>query len=200
MADQWVCQISPTDDTFVDNANPNQQFGDEFEIYIGNLSGGQVRRAYLKFDISSIPEGATIVDAELVLTVSGESDCNISAHNVFDCSWNEDSITWDTAPIFDPHATVDVFFFGGSAYSFAWTVTPDVTLAYSELDSDKTYCTMLKLHDESVNGYVVARTKESTGLGKPYLEITYVPEPATMSLLAVGGLSVLAYAWRRRRN
>ena len=30
--------------------------------------------------------------------------------------------------------------------------------------------------------------------------ITMVPEPSTMSLLAASGLSVLAYAWRRRRS
>ena len=30
--------------------------------------------------------------------------------------------------------------------------------------------------------------------------ITVVPEPATTSLLAVGGLSLLTYAWRRRRS
>ena len=110
IAGQSVLKFLPTDDACVDIAEPDRNFGQDSELYIGDRPEGGVSRSYLKFDINPIPEGATIIDAELVLTISGESNCNISAHNVSDCSWGESSITWNNAPEFEPESTVDGFF------------------------------------------------------------------------------------------
>ena len=114
-----ILQFLPTDDAFVDNFGPNQNFGSEADLYIGNRSMGETCRSYLKFDINPIPEGATIVNAQLVLNANGESDCYISAHNVIDTFWSEDLIIWDNAPGFEPVPTFDVYYMTGSAWSFA---------------------------------------------------------------------------------
>ena len=36
--------------------------------------------------------------------------------------------------------------------------------------------------------------------GTPYIVVTTVPEPSTLALLGTSAISLLAYAWRRRRR
>jgi len=172
-------QILPTDDAFVDNVMDSDSFGSDTDLYIGNSPTGGLRRSYLKFDLSEIPAGSTITNAELVLTISSDggsaSDCNIAVHNVPDSSWSEGGTTplvWNNAPGYDPCTTANVYFLCGSAYSFAWSVTVDVNAAFTAASH---YSAAVKLEDEATDIYVVAHSKESLVADKPYLEVTYEP-------------------------
>jgi len=98
-----------------------------------------------------------------------------------------------------------------------YTTTNKASLALTEYNYNKPVFTdvtalVKDMKDEGNQGFVIIQTAgswdpwfqgdEQTQLGddgyyaKPTLYITYVPEPATMSLLAIGGLGVLL---RRKR-
>ena len=49
------------------------------------------------------------------------------------------------------------------------------------------------------NGQIVGQGINSQGQSDAFL-LTPVPEPGTLALLAIGAVSLLAYAWRRRRQ
>ena len=86
----------PVADTWVDAWTPNANYGSRAELY---LRSGGIKGALLKFDISSIPVGATVVDAQLTLQrqpdlVPGpDHPFTVSAYQIYR-DWNETEATW----------------------------------------------------------------------------------------------------------
>ena len=98
--------ISPTDDSYVDQANPNSIYGSETYLEIASKTDGK-RRSFLKFDLSdNVPSDALVVGAELDLYFYwGENydalhDAGVlmEAREVDDDSWSESTINWNNAP------------------------------------------------------------------------------------------------------
>lgn len=98
--------ISPTDDSYVDQANPTSNYGSETCLEIASKIDGK-RRSFLKFDLSNnLPNNALIVDAELNLyfywgynfVPLRDAGVLIEAREVNDDSWNESTINWNIAP------------------------------------------------------------------------------------------------------
>ena len=145
MAD--VATIYPSDDASVDSASGGTNYGSSTSISAGYgvLSVG-IRRAYLKFDLSSVPAGRKILSARLRLDAGFVSipAPQIGAHYLQDDTWTEGTITWNNAPTgFDPSASDTVTV---SIYVDYWTVTADVYDAYR---SGETYCVVMKSTNEA---------------------------------------------------
>lgn len=84
------------EDSYVWNFLPNTNFG---SLVTCQVAPNDQERIYIKFNISSLPTGATILDSNLRLYKNGGSTGNISVHEVFShYDWNEDTITWNNQP------------------------------------------------------------------------------------------------------
>ncbi len=94
-----------TDDAFVEQLNPDSNFGDVLRMEVDTVRGDERQEridTYIKFDLSSIPAGATLTSATLRLQVrsSGTNGTqhDINVHAVADTSWSESTLTWNTRP------------------------------------------------------------------------------------------------------
>src|SRR5471030_1580942 len=102
--------ISPTDDAYISQLNPNSNFGLSSILYTGRfVQPTDVFRSLLKFDLSGVvPPGNTVTSASLNLFVFRKDlpDAVLSPQtvNVFTNSSNfsENTVTWNTAPAINP--------------------------------------------------------------------------------------------------
>ncbi|MDI6820460.1 MAG: DNRLRE domain-containing protein [Candidatus Hodarchaeaceae archaeon] len=94
-------RISPTDDAYVEELNPNSNFGTKDTLYVGGkrdpYGNPTAVQSYLKFDLSTVSgslEGACL--RAYVYNRSGTP--RITAHSVTYDGWSEKSITWNNRP------------------------------------------------------------------------------------------------------
>jgi hypothetical protein len=80
------------------------------------------RRGLIQFDLSSIPAGSTILNAVLYINDETGADFTVLIYPIIE-AWPE-SVTWDTAPAFNPTAIG----------SINLTITPCVRAASLNLD------------------------------------------------------------------
>lgn len=126
-------RLNPTDDAFVDSAAPNTNFGASLNLYLGDRTpaGGGTAWTFLQFDLSTMPEGVEILNAELWLqqhekygspTVQVTVDC----HHVLSPGWSESAVTWNAPPAWSTQPTASVTdYFNVTGWHY-WNVTPDV--------------------------------------------------------------------------
>jgi hypothetical protein len=152
------------------------------------------QRSFLMFDVSWLA-GKTIVSAEfgIYLTAySRYSDPSLKLSHIED-GWSQDSLNWiDSLPL---SAAATAIGFEEQVDElgryYRWDVFPDWN-AGDLTDGFTSF--MLTVSDESLNNYAYFNSGESDGY-IPYLHIEYIPEPATLVLLAIGSLTAL----RRKR-
>jgi len=99
----------PIADAYVEEGHPTSNYGTQTKIIArscdtGTGSNGQMR-GFLKFDISSIPAGATITGAKLRLhgyyiTEYIKNVSDVQIRQVTDDSWVESSINWNNQPAY----------------------------------------------------------------------------------------------------
>jgi hypothetical protein len=167
---------------------------------VGIGSFGSVQRSYLMFDLSSIPDNATIISAEYGMYLDGinqgtynSSDPSTGLYYVEDDTWTEGGIDWDNAPGAsyggDYQDTVDNQYYrwdilNGTDFQWEWL---------GDLVDDR-ISLMIDSQFEGVNNWA--------HFSNPYLSIDYtvpaVPEPATITLCLIG-LSSAAVAIRKKK-
>jgi hypothetical protein len=130
------------------------------------------------FDLSILPSDATIINANLWLTLTdidgyGEWGVTIGAHYCSDNSWNETEITWNNKPIFNTEPTASRgFWFVFLPSTDWWNVTVDVQTA---LSLDKKLTEVIKFEvPQTVWGWAYFRSREVSGVK---LEIEYKTKP-----------------------
>lgn len=172
----------PTDDAKISQDDPNKNYDGATEINIRNEFGGGGGSGWCsdglyRFDISSIPLDASIIRATFYLFYNKWTSTNPIGRmlNVYRITsdWNEDTVTWNTAPTYNPvasafspvPATVNVW--------MEWDVTSDI----QEFVSGTTNYGW-RLRDDNYWGTVNIplsqfRTREAGQELSPYLEIEY---------------------------
>lgn len=105
--------LYPTDDSYVSSGVPDGNYGNEPNLYTGQVdyggAGVSYYLSYLKFDVSSIPSDAQIEKAELILITSYNNTLIKPTGNTYirwvpNSSWYEGNITYSNRP--DPESTI----------------------------------------------------------------------------------------------
>ncbi|WP_292395686.1 DUF3344 domain-containing protein [Methanoculleus sp. UBA303] len=158
----------------------NTSYGDSTSLFVRQsgdpwgTSGGTLYRSLIHFDLSSIPEGATIESATLYgYMTARKGDREVAAYRVTE-AWNESNVTWCNGPSNDTQPT-DVIDPGSAANVWiAWNVTQDLQ-AYAE--DTPNYGWKLASPDESVTSteqrVQLASRDSSDATLRPYLNVTY---------------------------
>lgn len=188
-------------DTFLNEGEPDASSGDlTFSRVDGNDSTSFSDHALIEFSdifgygINQLPLGSQVVSAILTLHVVDSGGCGFSLHQML-APWSE-SDSWNdwvggiAADDLEAKAAADVML---------------DTVSSGELDVDVTASLQRWASGETNYGWVLLPKNPSDGDGweftssdgeiGPVLTVSYVPEPATMSILALGGLALL-----RRRS
>ena len=120
---QDVASIDPYADTYIHQGDPNTNFGSEPVMVVAWSSDVvATRHALLAFDLSSIPPGATIDTADILVHLdhSGPEDAAIRLLKVTS-PWDEGSVTWNSAPsVSGPYSYANV---ETTAGWYTWSVT-----------------------------------------------------------------------------
>lgn len=98
-----ILSLTPTGDAWVRQFQPDSNNGggpDFVAGTLGNLGNREIRRAFLQFDLSAVPPGATINSATLTVTVtrapiSGRADSQFQLRRVLS-PWAEFEVTWNS--------------------------------------------------------------------------------------------------------
>lgn len=166
-AGQLTTYLYPTDDAYVKENKPDNNYGDETSLKVWR-SGNNRERVYIQFNLSSLPSGITISSATLELyRYDGGSSTTIGTYMV-STSWDEATITWNNAPTIDD--MIDSISVDSLDGYKNWTVTSVASAAYL---GSGILNMALKATSETGNYHQYFRSKEAGTDQRPVLEIIY---------------------------
>ena len=164
-------------DSFVASTYPNTNFGtQDFVLTNNNVT---VSFIYIKFNLSRIPEGATIIESHLGLYEYITANSTFNVYHQFTDLWNENTITWNNQPC--PDGCNETFESSNSDLKTTgwkyWTVT---NMVINATVNDKSNISMFIGNNTSGNPVVWFKSKEHTDIShRPFLSITYNTELQT---------------------
>ena len=133
---------------------PDQNFGSTGWLDMMASSAGERNRAYIQFDLSSLPSTAVIVKADLGLYYyfdSGHVSDPVGVYKVTS-SWNESLITWNNQPAVDATVQDTVTLPASATNDFVnWTITGLVQNWFSGAVAN--HGIMLRPIDDTTNTY-----------------------------------------------
>ncbi|MGD0027542.1 MAG: DNRLRE domain-containing protein [Candidatus Bathyarchaeia archaeon] len=97
--------LNPKDNTYVDSLNPDLNYGGQNYLEISNwnfLSDTYEDIVWLKFDLSTVPDGAVVDMATLQLYTSMVDETfNVHAYSCSNNSWTELTLTYSNMPSYN---------------------------------------------------------------------------------------------------
>lgn len=173
-----VTKIYPSDDAQVRSLQATTNFGNVTYSFIYNQSGSDINIAYMKFDLSGIPTGATITAATFNVYcwyIYGGGNSDVQVKRVTGAAWDEDTLTYNTMPAVGAEvADINITSVGWKTCDFNIA-----DLVQNWWSTGINYGFTLSTAIDPVANYVCINTKE--GAFVPYLEVTYTletsPEP-----------------------
>lgn len=157
----------PTDDTYVYEGNVSQINGSSSNLIVGKDVNGDELRILIKWDLSSLPNCISIVDAEIRLNkvdTDGPVTAGIYAITVSD-TWDEGTATWNNQP-------TTATWYGNITFSSAGTYLIPVENLLQDWLTNGNNGVMLKWSSGSDGQIPTFESKEASG-SDPRLTITY---------------------------
>ena len=171
--------LNPSADTYVVGDQGDSNYGSDEFFKIGHFSDHDYW-VYIRFDLSSIPEGAAIISAKLKIYQYYQSSAsgNLAVYRVTG-DWSEEDITWNNKPSNADTASDTISTPTSSNVWVEFDVTDDVQGFVD--GSYSNYGWVIKPEGWSGNGYAAYRSKEySSSSYHPQLIVEYV-EPNTVT-------------------
>ncbi len=182
----WPVTVDPTvwlsgqQDTYLASGVwANSQMGPDTVISAGLGGGGYISRGLIKFDTSSVPKNALVLEAHLGMKTAATGDSpQITVHKVNQAwtagaSWNKYSSTqsWATAGgDFDSTALDSETINGSSTGWYSWYVGRQVQ--EWARDPSSNHGLLVKSSNEAAQAAVHFRSSTATA-DQPYLEVDY---------------------------
>ena len=166
--------ISPSDDAHVTQRHLDTNYGDKTSLQLRRRAEDlKNERIFLKFDLSTLPEGSTILEARLYLYAWwGSFDLVAQFRSVKDDTWREDTITWNNKPAYG--GVLDTVALTREARD-TWRYWDVTSFVKGEFDEDKVTSFCLRAEVESEKAWYRFRSKEYDNVAAhPYLEVTYI--------------------------
>jgi hypothetical protein len=193
----WISSDSDVEDAFVGGgANCqgtfNTNFGNHPDLYIQNQEDIAdypcFNKAYLRFDLSDLPPGRTIMSATLTLTQFGNSQPSDAQPSLIwlhtlDDDWQENTITWNNAPLARENLTNTRVGVIGPP----WPLTPhqwDATQAVAEAYLAGESSVDLVLYEADYyyhSGKYFVASESSLASARPRLSVVYGSSGASLS-------------------
>ena len=180
-------KLLPTDDAHVSSGNEHINYGGEDTLDLqSDTSGFKNERIFLKFDLTTIPLGSTITEAEVWLwsRKAEFADINAQCWSVTDDIFvDEDQvITWGTQPILV--ALLDTVALKYSPPSEdMWLLWNATEFVRNEFAGDKTASFGIRAEVEDLSGRYRFNSKEWPRENeRPRLKITYTTVPSPVDV------------------
>jgi hypothetical protein len=204
--------------TVYPDTNFNTGLPSQVSVFTG---GGNLQRSLIQFDLSSLPTGESVQSATLTLYSrfeDGKGNYGGATMGVYRLAhpWSESQATWNISATATPWVTAGGDFVGttgvqmvspyatsnaqpsGDYVPVTWDIT---TLANEWYTGQHANNGLLLMSGQGNNLCFWSREYNDgvhpTGYWAPQLNVTLTPEPATLTLLALGGAAVVA---RRRKK
>ena len=157
-------------DAYVNSSAGSTNYGSSSSLWIkGN---NPTLYSYIKFNLSSIPSGANILDAKLALYCTEESGVDEARCAEYNNVWTEETITWDNAADWG-----DVIQYDVNPAQDTWTVWNVASWVKNQFDSGEGNVSFaVSVRSGTTGAYASFSSKESAS-NKPYLNISYAFPP-----------------------
>ena len=166
--------IYPSDDSVTRENHAATIYGDADYVWVQS-DVGQKGYSYFKFDVSGIPEGATISSAILYVYVNAAKDyySHVSVYKP-DADIDEDTLTWANQPGVDGAAIFDIDL-STAGWKNSGSSLTDIVKDWHDGDINN-YGITLREDAGDIDGYSRMDSKETlTPARKPYFIVTYAP-------------------------
>lgn len=170
--------LNPAADTYVYDGSPTNNYGTSPTMVVKSAGAGYNRRAFLRFDLASLPPG-NIGSATLALMPTSVAIPGVHAiANASDNSWSETALTWNNQP-------------GHDAPIATWTpptnapvnVPVDSAVAAALQNGSNVVSFCIYADTATSNGYVEYGARENaTANYRPKLQLLYTHSPPTVLL------------------
>jgi len=193
----WTSSDSEVEDAFVGGGATCQgtfdsNFGDHSDLYIQNQEDIAdypcFNKTYLRFDLSALPPGRSIISATLTLTQFGNSDPSQAQPSLIwlhtlDDPWQESTITWNNAPLARENLSntwVEVIGPPWPLTPYHWDATQAVAEAYAAGESSVDFALYAADYYYHSGKYFVA-SESTTVSARPRLTVVYGLPNASLS-------------------